>query len=196
MGHEIQGFAGKQGTLPSALSSGGGEASAASGISTSAGRETGGEQIGAQGVLDVEAQDQQAKGLLMLHVEDALMYQIDECATTKEAWEKLAKLHAGNSMARRAALARDWATLQQGPREGVQAFVQRVRTLATAMKSAGDEQGDERITLAVLNGLSPTFSVLREVWLVDDEGVTLDRMLPALLRREQEAGGLTPGGGN
>eukprot|EP00983_Pelagomonas_calceolata_P001618 54186-Pelagomonas_calceolata.AAC.1 len=55
------------------------------------------------------AQDRQAKGLVVLAVDDMYQPLVDECGTAREAWVKLENLHAGNSKARKAALAREWA---------------------------------------------------------------------------------------
>ena len=141
------------------------------------------------------AHDRMARGLMLLAVDDTFQPLIDESKTTREAWVKLEKLYAGNSRARRAALVRDWASLSQQQGESVQGYVQRVKTLATAMRSAGKEQDEEDITLAVLNGLdSKVYGVLRSIFLENPE-TTLEGCLPALLRQEQETVGGTGGGG-
>ena len=143
---------------------------------------------GAAAVPGRTAKDRQAKGLMLLAVDDLYMSMVHEAATSREAWTKLEQLHAGSSKARRAALAREWASLRQHQRESVQAFVQRVKTVATAMRSAGKDQNEEDITFAVLNGLDSTYTVLRDIFL-EQTDATLEKCMPALLRREHEATG-------
>ena len=64
-------------------------------------------QTTAQGAAPSRAaQDKQAKGLMALSVDEIYLTIVDESKTTREAWVKLEKLHASNSKARKAALAR------------------------------------------------------------------------------------------
>ena len=141
----------------------------------------------------------QARGLMLIHTEDAYVKLIEGEPTAEKAWKKLEDNFEKRSNARMIQLRRKLTGLRLTKGKAIAEYLGDFRELKLDLEAAGQEC---ELAVHALEGLPEEYATLVEVLELGEEELTLDVIQPKLMQREQklklraEAGSLegTPGG--
>jgi hypothetical protein len=137
-----------------------------------------------EGDVDV-ALDEQALGLIGLHVEDHHMRIVLDSATACEAWTAFEDMYKAASHARRMQLKAELHDLQIKSGESVAKYASRVTALRDHLVAAGSTVDEDDLVLSMLGGLTIDFKTVVTIIRSSDNELKLRDVLPKLLQEEQ-----------
>jgi len=134
-----------------------------------------------------EAMQQQALGMLRMHVADHLLEAVGDCQTAREAWMRLEAQYKQRAGVQQLQLRQDWAQFKQRSGESVTEYAARLRTAATALRAAGKEVDEEDQVMTLLRGLTNAFSTVRALFKCNPAmAKDVEAIMPVLLAHEPE----------
>ena len=138
-------------------------------------------------LVDAEHDDsEQAKGYLIMCVEDQHLPTIEAAESAAHAWAALERLYQQQSTARQLRLKRELATIRKRADEGITEYVARARSLADQLRAAGADVEEDSLVHAVLSGLPGKYDTIRTILTTADILPTLQDAQAKLLLVEGE----------
>jgi hypothetical protein len=137
---------------------------------------------------DGKKTDAKALALIVLHVADNLLLELEECKTTKAAWEKLETKFRGKSNNRAFSLRQELYKLRLEPSESMAGYVGRVRGLSQELAAIGHAVRDEELTWHVLKGLPSAYETIKDILMMADDELVLDKVELKLQIAERNIG--------
>ena len=134
-----------------------------------------------------EANDFKARNILIQHVDDHLLFDINDCKTARAVWTKLEGIFRDASQASKMQLSTHLTTLKKHTNEGIQTFISRVKSIRSDFQLAGGTIDDDMLVQNVCNALArtPEFAdaihAAKVVAAVQEAPLTLDRIVKLLL---------------
>ncbi|GHJ83601.1 hypothetical protein NliqN6_0003 [Naganishia liquefaciens] len=130
--------------------------------------------------------DEKARGMIFQNVPNGLRMNLQSCASAKEAWEKLAKLHQVDNDDYRADIRNQLSTIVMSHVDEPDAFVERFVTLLMTAKVAKLEVSEAAKCSDFLRALPSSYDILRSEWRTQckfataEEDKTFDALLESL----------------
>jgi hypothetical protein len=109
------------------------------------------------------AGDQEALGIIQHHCSSTYKNMIKDCATSKEAWDLLAKHFAEDSLDGHTDLLDEILDLRFSWSEGMDHFIQLHQNLKLRLEAAGSKQDEAFYIAALLRGLPSEFQVFAKI---------------------------------
>lgn len=111
-----------------------------------------------------DANTAQAKGLIMMCVQEGHLTLLENAANAQAAWQALANLYQQQSSANILRLKREFANLEKQRDENMTEFMSRVSDLREQIQAAtGNPMPDEDVIVAVLGALPSRYSMIKTV---------------------------------
>ena len=93
---------------------------------------------------------------LSLCISDAMVMQIMNCSSPKDAWDILVKYYGTTTSARKIQLKQKFNNMERKSKS-IQDYVTEVKTIADQLASVGSQVEDEDMVAVTLNGLGPEY---------------------------------------
>jgi hypothetical protein len=142
-----------------------------------------------------DADNEKAKGLLIMCVEDQHLQTVSTAETAADAWTALENLYQQRSTASRIRLKREMSTLRKRDDESVAEYISRARSLADQIEAAGAEMDEDSILHSVLSGLPAKYDMIVTIMTTADELPSLAEAQAKLLLVEGDRKTNTRGNG-
>ena len=133
-----------------------------------------------------DGQDGALRAQLVLNTERVFHAIIDEAASGLEAYKALKDLNGKKDVASKVHLQRELNDLRMRNDECITEYASRARDLRSRLVAIGHKVSDDDLGLRFLQGLPSPYAQFRQIQLVANEKLDLDKFLPALLRIEAE----------
>ncbi len=104
--------------------------------------------------------DRKAKAIIGLSQSDEHLEHVSGVATAKEMWQSLLNSFERHTLLNKLAARRNFYTVTMYENEQIITYVNRIRQLASTLKSMGVEIDDKELAMAVLKGLPERFDSL------------------------------------
>ena len=127
-----------------------------------------------------------ALAIIGLNVSDHLVPEVAEASSARELWQQFERTFQAKTKARSLLLKKQLHNLKLQPKESVNMYLARARSIMTDLKSISSTTDESEVALDVLAGLPAEFGVAVEV-LQYAEDLSFEIMLPKLLHAEQLA---------
>ncbi|GAQ80159.1 hypothetical protein KFL_000480010 [Klebsormidium nitens] len=128
----------------------------------------------------------QARGLMLIHTEDAYMKLIEGEPTAGKASKKLEDNFEKRSNARMIQLRRKLTGLRLTKGKAVAEYLGEFRELKIDLEAAGQTVSDRELAVHALEGLPEEYATVVEFLELGEEELTLDEIQPKLMQREQK----------
>ena len=131
--------------------------------------------------------DARARAVIGLSLSDEHLEHVREVKTAKEMWNCILNVFERHSLLNKLAARRNFYTVTMKEGEKMLTYINRVRQLATALRSMNAQVDDAEAAMAILHGLPDQYSGLIVALdaLGDDKSFTVDLVKSKLLQEEQ-----------
>ena len=130
--------------------------------------------------------DAKALAHIGLHVKDHHLPELESCATSKAAWERLEAIYQAKSNARKRQLRKELSQLKMEAAEPLTKYVARAKDIQNQLRAAGYEVKDQEVVWAMLAGLPSVYdTVVTVLETSTDQDLKLEDVLPKLMPVEQ-----------
>ena len=132
--------------------------------------------------------DRKAKAIIRLALSDAHIEHTRDIETAKEVWASICNLFERHTLLNKLAARRNFYTATMHQSENVITFINRIKTLASTLKSMNVIIDDSEMAMAVLNGLPDDYDHLISALDAlgnEDESFTLEFVKSRILQEEQ-----------
>ena len=131
--------------------------------------------------------DARARAVIGLSLSDAHLEHVRDVPTAKLMWDAILNVFERHSLLNKLAARRNFYTVSMKDNEKVLNFINRVRQLASTLKSMNAQVDDAEVAMAILNGLPEQYSGLIVALdaLGDDRSLTTELVKSKLLQEEQ-----------
>jgi hypothetical protein len=140
---------------------------------------------------DFKRREERALALLVLSLSDAQLLHVQPALTAKEAWLKLSEVHERKGLANKLYLRRKFLTVKMEEGDGMQAHINKVKTMAQQLTAIGAPVADEDIIVTLLYSLPENYESLIVALESRADALTLEFITARLLHEEarrKEAG--------
>src|SRR3569623_1234812 len=128
----------------------------------------------------------QARGLMLIHTEDAYVKLIEGEPTAEKAWKKLEDIFEKRSNARMIQLRRKLTGLRLTKGKAIAEYLGEFRELKIDLEAAGQTVSEGELAVHALEGLPEEYATVVEFLELGEEELTLDVIQPKLMQREQK----------
>src|SRR3569623_45214 len=128
----------------------------------------------------------QARGLMLIHTEDAYVKLIEGEPTAEKAWKKLEDIFEKRSNARMIQLRRKLTGLRLTKGKAIAEYLGEFRELKIDLEAAGQTVSEGELAVHALEGLPEEYATVLEFLELGEEELTLDVIQPKLMQREQK----------
>ena len=132
--------------------------------------------------------DRKAKAIIGLSLSDEHLEHVIDADTAKEMWQSIMDIFERHTLLNKLAARRNFYTAVMLSNEKILSYINRIRQLASTLKSMNVHIDDIEMALAVLNGLPERFGSLISALDAlgnDDDTFSLDLVKSRLLQEEQ-----------
>ena len=128
----------------------------------------------------------QARGLMLIHTEDAYVKLIESEPTAEKAWKKLEANFEKKSNARVIQLRRKLTGQRLTKGKAIAEYLAEFREIKVDLEAAGQTVSECELAVHALEGLPEEYATVVEVLELGETELTLDVIQPKLMQREQK----------